>query len=248
MKRIVIDQATALDLLRQVVAEHGADTVYQGATEYYVYAEYGVPSCLVGHALHHAGVPVSELERLGDGEIAEVRLPDCLHLTEQARLVFSAAETAQDSTCTWGEALRADENQVTDSRTTPSAATSPPARISAVADLGRAVVRRAARPSTNHEGEARPMAAKSIPTPAYIAGTERHPTLGYPIKNGCYLASYYLTRLRRAISNGGVYAPDFNNELDLAAVQELQENGLFDDDYTITAAGRWHLADRGVSG
>jgi hypothetical protein len=127
--RVTIDAARAITLLREVVAEKGADYRYQKVKSWgslaCLYVHDGSCSCLVGHALHHAGVPTSELNALdfygnddGDTGIAQVygRLPDRFQLTGHAVEVLAAAQNAQDDGLSWGEALSAAEEIVAVSR------------------------------------------------------------------------------------------------------------------------------------
>ncbi|MFJ8818180.1 hypothetical protein [Amycolatopsis thermoflava] len=119
---IVIDVDRALQLLREVVAERGADTVYQpvrlGASRpdraplpNCVYAHNGAPSCLVGHALHRAGVPVEDLAKM-TGQIDELSWwPESLDVGSDAVEVFLAAQYAQDEGSPWGDALAAAEHE-----------------------------------------------------------------------------------------------------------------------------------------
>lgn len=112
---IVIDGARALQLVREVVAEHGADTVYNMPGERCRYVWNDACSCLVGHALHRAGVPIDVLAQVDDGnkssiEVAEI--PGC-ELDDQARWIFVVAQEAQDSGFTWGRA-GADAEEIAD--------------------------------------------------------------------------------------------------------------------------------------
>lgn len=121
--QIHIDGARAVQMLRAVVAEHGAGTVYAlhdrdsdpGVDHTYAmcrYVHHGCPDCLIGRALALAGVTVDELVEMDTANrtgIASVPLPPRLLLTEQARAVFRAAQLVQDSGGTWGEALAAAE-------------------------------------------------------------------------------------------------------------------------------------------
>lgn len=116
---IYIDGDRALALIAEVVAEFGVDFFYadhvrvpdrpgnHGAAERVlcVYVRDGRCSCLIGHALHRAGVPIAELERMR-GVIDLVQLPDRVQLTPDALTVFVAAQSAQDNGHPWGNALR----------------------------------------------------------------------------------------------------------------------------------------------
>lgn len=112
---IDIDADRALALLREVVDEYGHDYVYRQVAHRLpdgrskpmcVYADDGRPSCLVGHALHRAGVTVAELDRML-GQIGEDddELPERVTLTGLAAEVLAEAQMAQDQGITWGDAL-----------------------------------------------------------------------------------------------------------------------------------------------
>lgn len=119
--QIHIDGARAVELLRAVVAEHGANTAYvfrwpqdqDHPPPHCRYTYDGCPDCLIGRALALAGVTVGELADMdadpGRTGIGSVMLPARLHLTEQGRNVFKAAQLVQDDGATWGEALAAAE-------------------------------------------------------------------------------------------------------------------------------------------
>jgi hypothetical protein len=117
--RLHIDGQRALELLREVVAEHGTETVYQqvpvmgsdGSERLMcVYAHDGQPSCLIGHALHRAGVTVDELAALqGVADELDDVLPARVDLDPLAESVFYAAQFLQDDGSPWGEALTAAE-------------------------------------------------------------------------------------------------------------------------------------------
>lgn len=128
-----IDRDRALALLRQAVEQKGEDYVYPSGDPYSVgtktctYERDGEPSCLVGHVLFIAGVPVEVLARLdqyGETEFRtlaygstcedddgneEVLQEPVLHeyaaLTEEAVEALSAAQDTQDRGRTWGQAL-----------------------------------------------------------------------------------------------------------------------------------------------
>ena len=105
---IEIDVARALNLLEIVVEKAGEDYVYPGAQYYCSYVEDGKPSCLVGRALHLAGLGVGELADMDDAwppTIDEVTLPEGVNVTPEARVVLRAAQKEQDWGKTWGEAL-----------------------------------------------------------------------------------------------------------------------------------------------
>lgn len=67
---IEIDEVKALELLEAAVAERGADYTYQSEFGEGVICEYqygGKPACLVGAALHKAGVDVDTLVQMDTG-------------------------------------------------------------------------------------------------------------------------------------------------------------------------------------
>ena len=117
-----IDARRALEMLIDVVDQYGEDTVYEkvpltqgnqvievgGTGCRYQYQRQ--PSCIVGHVLHRAGVPMDVLENLDmsgspAGSIyGTVKDPD-------ARTVLDAAQIKQDAGETWGDALRAAKEQ-----------------------------------------------------------------------------------------------------------------------------------------
>lgn len=113
MRQITADDA--LEALRTAVKGR-EDYVYPwweaGGSRACKYVRDGAPSCLVGHALHALGIPLDTLTVLdsyqnGSG-VAAGTLPQHLPsgtLTVEAAGVFGAAQTAQDTGESWGEAL-----------------------------------------------------------------------------------------------------------------------------------------------
>jgi hypothetical protein len=120
MTVIEIDEARALELLREVVAEAGEDFVYKinldpDATCLYVKG--GCPDCMIARALAKAGATIKQLESFDslnesrDTSIDTVApRADWLQLTDEALKVFTVAQQNQDTCETWGDALRAAEN------------------------------------------------------------------------------------------------------------------------------------------
>lgn len=120
---IEIDREKALELLAAEVRTEGPQFVYKRAQRLddngdiegvaCRYVENDNPSCLVGRVLFRAGVHIEVIRGLdfqweGVSEsIREAYFPDDVYLTDDAREVLQAAQTAQDSGLTWGEALRA---------------------------------------------------------------------------------------------------------------------------------------------
>lgn len=121
-ERILIDRDEAIVLLRAVVEEQGIEFRYvpvddDSGEAVCRYVVDGYPSCLVGKALHRAGVLVEELDRM-DGTsntgimVAASRLPADVVVTSDARKVFEAAQEVQDDLKTWGAALTAAEERL----------------------------------------------------------------------------------------------------------------------------------------
>jgi len=132
----LIDLPEALDLLRQARDERGADYLYSdhfpGACVYAAGGDAPTPACLVGVALHRAGVPVDTLAGLTgrieevagltvrpvagfDNGVADYVALDLVYndesalsgvtLTEPAVRVLLAAQRQQDAGHTWGGAV-----------------------------------------------------------------------------------------------------------------------------------------------
>ena len=110
-----INRDTALQVLEAVVNEAGSDFIYRDtANKACEYEAGGKPSCIVGHALVKAGVPVSVLilmDRRGDSSIDSEDLEEVfteheIVISPDALSVFAEAQAAQDTTgTTWGNAL-----------------------------------------------------------------------------------------------------------------------------------------------
>ncbi len=115
-----------LDYRYEVRPVAGWETAPEDDKSYYERCDYvrnGAPSCIVGHALYHAGVP-TELLMILDGDpdrvggisafnisddrrerhLGDIEFP--VSITDGAAHVFSAAQQAQDEGISWGEALR----------------------------------------------------------------------------------------------------------------------------------------------
>lgn len=73
------------------------------------YQRNGEPSCGVGKALAHLGMTSDELYFMDNLSLLqgvnEVTMPDGWYLTEYARQVFAAFQSAQDNGQTWWAAL-----------------------------------------------------------------------------------------------------------------------------------------------
>ncbi|WP_025157226.1 hypothetical protein [Leifsonia aquatica] len=116
---ITIDRDRAIELMERAVAEKGADYVYDLSDEYGTgiacfYVRGGKPSCIVGHALHYAGVDIETLVELDspagysstsiESIIENDRVPG-LSFTAEARAALRTAQSAQDLRETWGHSL-----------------------------------------------------------------------------------------------------------------------------------------------
>lgn len=125
---IEISAARALELLKAEVDAEGADFVYKAderadplKSPKCVYVENGCPSCLVGRALHRAGVPLEILAKLDDVQydkgvgISDAEFDDdSVVLEDDARGILATAQTMQDAGATWGEALEAASHALDD--------------------------------------------------------------------------------------------------------------------------------------
>lgn len=122
MNTTVIDADMAIALLERAAQEKGADHVYKrvpsgsdihGEASMCNYEHNGRPSCIVGHALHYAGVTIEQLRKMDsdlkvssiDMLYAEDLLP--IEMTDDAADLFKAAQDAQDEGMPWGEAVAA---------------------------------------------------------------------------------------------------------------------------------------------
>lgn len=112
-----IDVARAVELLREAVAERGADYVdpRAAASRECAYVKDGQCACLIALALHKGGVTIDTLR----GFVGEIREAiDALvergvdigvWIVEDAVGVLEAAQSVQDLGGTWGNALVAAE-------------------------------------------------------------------------------------------------------------------------------------------
>lgn len=117
-----IDARRALELLTDIVDKAGDGYVYEkrdmtdirGEMDYPEgspvgcrYVEGENPSCLVGHVLVRAGVPVDRLQSLDVSGASASNLKDYgLDVTPEASRILVAAQRHQDRGETWGIALR----------------------------------------------------------------------------------------------------------------------------------------------
>lgn len=96
-----------LRLMEAVVNKMGADYVYPERELGCQYVRDGQPSCIVGHVLVEAGVPVDEIGK-HEGRSAWAMAPDVTPWGDKGTPVIEAldaAQHAQDTGSTWGEAL-----------------------------------------------------------------------------------------------------------------------------------------------
>lgn len=124
MTNLTDDEREALRIMREIVAEKGADYVYPDSEkrldslcsepicQYARYDEDGnvvAPSCIVGHYLTRTGVSLGDLSiHEGTAAIQVVPFSPGSRLAE----AFNRAQEAQDDGLTWGEALRAFEERL----------------------------------------------------------------------------------------------------------------------------------------
>lgn len=100
---------------------------------------------------------------------------------------------------------------------------------------------------------ATPASPTPPPAPSFVpAGAKWDSTFGYPMTatgrdqaTGIYLNLYHLTALSTAAEGPGCYKPEFGSDTDMVISGELRTGGLVDRRNNITAAGLWHLANRG---
>lgn len=127
----VIDKPKAIELLERAVAKKGEDWIDPRAKRRksaikkcpdfnppgctYVTPQGKSPACIVGHALHWAGVPLDVLKTLdeGGGEAATTACATVnsltgleVEVTPDAVSVLATAQNVQDEGGTWGDALR----------------------------------------------------------------------------------------------------------------------------------------------
>jgi hypothetical protein len=111
----------AIELLREVVAGR-EDYVYRSPEGYdaesekyncqYWHGNDDCPGCLIGAALHQAGVSAANLLALPQNRISATDVLLALQdlagvtLTDDARDIFQMAQSAQDLGSPWGDALR----------------------------------------------------------------------------------------------------------------------------------------------
>lgn len=112
MSTITIDRNKAIELLNNAVAEKGEDYRYmQDATGGCQYVRDGAPSCIVGHALHEAGVDLDLLaayDRREGGMLIGRVIREGIHgyeFTEGAIRLLRFAQGKQDDGVLWGTAV-----------------------------------------------------------------------------------------------------------------------------------------------
>jgi hypothetical protein len=111
-----IDKRRALELLIDIVDQYGEGVVYErvpkvagGSGMVCQYQDRGQPSCIVGHVLARAGVPMNTLYELDVCGTPADRLNRDVGVDGQAAQVLNAAQCVQDAGKTWGEALASAE-------------------------------------------------------------------------------------------------------------------------------------------
>jgi hypothetical protein len=102
----MIELNDALNALRKVVAERGEDFVYEGSC---VYQFEGQPACIVGHVLAHLLPEWWRSTEIVKQNLSAFQLSQCGLATADAADALEAAQVAQDTGLTWGEALEAAE-------------------------------------------------------------------------------------------------------------------------------------------
>jgi hypothetical protein len=116
---IQLSLARAKELLTEAVAEKGDDYVYttpdgkQGTEEYQpvcLYVHGDRPGCIVGHALHKAGVTLAVLsyEERNDasGVLRSLRSADVLDCEDGVSQLFQDVQSLQDRGVPWGQAVQ----------------------------------------------------------------------------------------------------------------------------------------------
>lgn len=115
-----LDLETVRGYLAEAVAEKGADYVYlidgsgTGDCNYLTYCDGAPtgPSCLVGHVLVKAGVPMDLIAK-AEGQNAEYALRTVgVDVTEGMACALNQAQSAQDAWDTWGKAVEEFESSL----------------------------------------------------------------------------------------------------------------------------------------
>jgi hypothetical protein len=113
----------ALDALREVVQEAGSrhmdpNAGKSGGCKYVAIDDKDKPECIIGRALHHLGVEISVLREMDCSlePVIEVGGSSVLSnhdvtMDPGARVLFTAAQTAQDKSEMWGDALEKVEDR-----------------------------------------------------------------------------------------------------------------------------------------
>lgn len=109
-----IDARRALELMTDLVDAYGEDYVYGRASsegspvqDDCRYEHNGVPSCLVGHVLHRAGVTISQLLDLDTRGTSPVEFSGMgLDVTQEAGQLLGRAQGMQDVGVPWGRCLQ----------------------------------------------------------------------------------------------------------------------------------------------
>jgi hypothetical protein len=122
---ITIDRDRALDLLNQAITQRGSDYVYErpddGLTCFYWHQEGDTPGCIVGLALHLAGVERETLRKadtipprgashsgttIASVVARGVLANDGVTLTPGAVSLLNQVQARQDDNETWGDAVK----------------------------------------------------------------------------------------------------------------------------------------------
>lgn len=111
----LLDAATAMRLLEEVVAAKGEDYVYvpRSSDGACTYLHGRKPGCIVGHVLIRHGVPVEVIRKWEDRSADSLYhgggLPNAATLTpltdEPTAVILQQAQEIQDQGKPWGEAL-----------------------------------------------------------------------------------------------------------------------------------------------
>jgi hypothetical protein len=110
--RIELDFDRAVQLAREVIAEYGERHIYVRVADAEgdatcVYVDEGSCSCLVGHILHRAGVPLASLESHNNRGVGDDLFLTDVGVTADDRTAdfLERLQDSQDSGNAWGSAL-----------------------------------------------------------------------------------------------------------------------------------------------
>lgn len=112
----IVGPKKALALLKKQVKKNGEDFIYSKVNDGYgnpgcVYFDPRTksPSCIVGHVLADLGVTFDELDSYdlnSDTDVASLVVEEFLAISPATMKVLAAAQVAQDTGRTWGDALK----------------------------------------------------------------------------------------------------------------------------------------------